>query len=198
MTPSNSKAASKPRNNGFKKSHQQIIEAAIRLISEKGVEAVTIAELARALNVNRTTIYYHFKNREMLIAEVKQWASEQLSKGLDMNLSQRQRIDYITQFVLTNSELIALWIGDLITGNDIHKSYPLWDEFVAGMRLRFENEPEEKVDVEILCLNLLITAIITPRVLKNSVCPEQDIETITERFRAEHLRNLTNRALLED
>src|SRR5512139_457837 len=100
------KAQSRERNNGFRQSHQQMLDGAVRLIAEKGVEALSLAELARALQVNRTTIYYHFKNREQVIAEVKHWAAEQLANGLDSSLSQQERIDYITRFALENADLV--------------------------------------------------------------------------------------------
>ena len=179
----------KQRNKGFQKSHQQMIETAVRIISEKGSEALTLAELARELNVNRTTIYYHFKNREALIKEVKQWSSDQLSRGLDFQMPRQDRIDYITRFVLQNSELVKLWIEDLVTGNNIYQCYPLWDEFVAGVNdLHDDNN---SIDAEVYCLNLIISAVISPRVFKNSISPDADIETIVKRFREERLRNLS-------
>src|ERR1700752_2067815 len=70
-------AAPQKRNKGFEETHREMIETAVRLISEKGVEALSIAALARATGVNRTTVYYHFENREALIAAVKAWSSEQ-------------------------------------------------------------------------------------------------------------------------
>jgi len=185
------KAASRERNNGFVQTHRQMIEAAIRLISEKGVEALSLAELARELNLNRTTLYYHFKNREQLIAEVKQWASQQLTVGLDMELSQQERIEYVTRFVLENSELIKLWIDDLLSGADIRQCYPGWDDFVTGMRDTWSSpEGAPPLDAEVFCLNLLVSAFIAPGVFRNSVAPDASIDSIVARFSAEHSRNL--------
>lgn len=183
------RASSRLRNNGFAQSHQQMLEVAVRLIAESGVEALSMAALARELKLNRTTIYYHFKNREQLIAEVKRWASEQLSSGLDLNLSQQERINYITRFVLENPELIKLWIEDLLSGEDIRQSYPAWDKLIAGMRDKF-NAQGVSVDVEVYCLNMLVSAFIAPGIFRSCIAPEQDIDSIAARIEGEHQRYL--------
>lgn len=186
-TPSTmTRASSRARNNGFIESHRQMLEVAVRLIAESGVEALSMAALARELKVNRTTIYYHFRNREQLIEEVKRWASEQLSTGLDLNLSQQERINYITRFVLENPELVKLWIEDLISGKDIRHSYPAWDKLVSGTREKFD----ATVDVEIYCLTMLVSAFIAPGIFRNCIAPELSIDSIVARFEAEHRRNL--------
>lgn len=194
------KAASQPRNKGFQKSHQQIIDAAIKLISKNGIKALSIAELARELNVNRTTIYYHFKDREQLIAEVKQSAASEISVGMDLNLTQHERIDRIVRFVLENDELIKLWLDDFISSDNIYQSYPLWDTLVNGVREIFAHAPEgsdlRTTDPEIYCLNMLISVVVTPRIYKNSIHPSADVDTVVERFRAERLRTLLHDSLL--
>jgi len=188
----NTKAQSRERNNGFRQSHQQMLEIAVRLIADKGVEALSLVQLAKELNVNRTTIYYHFKNREQLVSEVKQWAAQQLTTGLDSTLSQEQRIDYITRFALENADLVKLWIDDLLAGADIREAYPAWDELVAGIRRSFSAGGAAQIDAEVFCLNLLVTAIVAPRVFKNSVAPGERNESIVARYRREHQRVLAS------
>ncbi len=185
------KAQSRERNNGFLQTHQQLIEAATRLIADKGVDALSLAELARELKVNRTTIYYHFKNREQLISEVKQWASRQLTVGLDLKLSEQERIEFLTRFVLENNELIKLWIGDLLSGADIRQCYPAWDEFVEVMGSSYTLPGGGKLaDPEVFCLNMLISAFITPGVFRSCVAPGASVDEIATRFAAEHKRRL--------
>lgn len=172
-----------------------MIETAVHLISERGVEALSIAAVARAMDVNRTTVYYHFENREALIEAVKQWSSEQLASGLSMAAPQQERIDYITRFVLQNPQLIKLWIDDFIATGDIRERYPFWDTLVEGIP---QGGPRgEGVDAEVYCVILLSSAIIGPRVFKNSVSPDSDIDTIVDRFRGEHQRLLRLVSLLK-
>jgi AcrR family transcriptional regulator len=186
------------RNKGFDDTHQEMIETAVRLISEKGVDSLSIAAMAREMGINRTTVYYHFESREALLEAVKLWSSEQLVKGLSLAVPQQQRMDYITRFVLENPQLIKLWIDDFVSAGDIRTRYPLWDALVQGIAATFaERMPNETLDAEVYCVMLLTSAIIGPRVFKNSVDPSSDIDTIVKRFRLEQQRLLRHDALIK-
>ena len=191
-------ATAQRRNKSFDETHRDMIETAVRLISEKGVEALSIAALARAMNINRTTVYYHFETREMLIDAVKAWSAEQLAKAFNNGGATRgERIDYITRFVLENPELIKLWFEDLVAVGDIRMRYPQWDALVDGIRESFAAfDPDDPVDAEVYCVLLLTSAIIGPRVFKNSVCPAEDKDTVLTRFRGEWQRILRKAGLL--
>ncbi len=186
------------RHKSYNDSHQEMIETAVRLISERGVGALSISAVARSMGIDRTTVYYHFDGLEALIAAVKAWSSEQLAKAFKFDATLEERIDYTTRYVLENPELMKLWMDDFISGNDIRKSYPYWDAMVEGMTIRNSRNPDDLIDAEIYYVNLLTSAIIGPRVFKNSVCPTADAETIVRRFRAERLRLLKESALLQD
>lgn len=197
MTPPST--AIQRRNKGFDDTHREMIDTAVRLISEKGVQALSIAALSRAMGINRTTVYYHFETREMLIDAVKAWSAEQLAKAFDNGGATRgQRIDYITRFVLENPELIKLWIEDLVSVGDIRTRYPQWDALVESTRTSFGGgDPDDPVGAEVYCVLLLTSAIIGPRVFKNSVRPEEDIDTVLTRFRLGWQRIIKNAELLD-
>lgn len=193
-----SEATAQRRNKCFDESHQEMIETAVRLISQKGVASLSIAAVARTMGINRTTVYYHFDSRDALIAAVKAWSSEQLGRAFGLAATQQERIDYITRFVLENPELIKLWIEDFIAVGDIRDRYPLWDALVDGIKSRLPaDSPDGPADAEIYCVILLTSAFIAPRVFRNSVHPEEDIETIVMRFRQEWQRLLKQVALLQ-
>ena len=187
------------RNKGFEDTHQQMIETAVRLISAKGIASLSIAAIARAMNINRTTVYYHFDSRDALLEAVKHWSAGQLAKGLAVVLPQQERMDFVTRFVLENPALIKLWIDDFIAPGDIRTRYPMWDALVEGMAATFAaRPPEEPVDAEIYCVMLLTSAIIGPRVFINSVDPASDIDTVVQRFRQEQQRMLRRDALFRE
>lgn len=191
-------ATTQRRNKGFEDTHQVMIETAVRLISAKGVDSLSISALARAMGINRTTVYYHFESREALIAAVKAWSAEQLARAFKPFAPTAERIDYITRFVLENPELIKLWIEDFISVGDIRDRYPQWDGLVAGIaRDMAADDANEGVDAEVYTAMLLTSAIIGPRVFKNSIRPDADIETVVERFRSERMRVLKQSALVK-
>lgn len=186
------------RNKGFEATHRKMIETAVKLISEKGVEAVSIAALARAMDVNRTTVYYHFDSREKLLEEVKDWSSEQLASAFEPEKPRQVRAEHIFRFVLENPELLKMWIDDALNDGDIRRLYPHWDELVAGMRESFSSETDaEDIDAEVFSINLLTMAFIGPRIFKASVCPEADNELVIERFKKETMRMLDSRSFYD-
>lgn len=182
------------RHKNFDSTHRQMIEAAVRLLSEKGADGMSMSEIARVLGINRTTVYYHFPSRDDLLAAVKAWSSEQLAKAFEPSATQSERIDYITRFVLENPELIRLWIDDFVSGGNIRSSYPHWDELVEGIGRSLSGMG---VDAEVYCVILLTSAFIAPHVFKSAVHPTVDIDRIVRRFRDERLRVLVRDGLAE-
>lgn len=185
------------RNKGFDETHQELIETAVRLISERGTDALSITALAREMGINRTTVYYHFDSREALLHAVSSWATAQLARGMDYNFSQPERIGHISRFALENPELIKLWIDDFVSGADIRESYSCWDPLIEGMRQSLEAaNPGAGIDAEIYCVMLLCASIIGPRVYRNSVNPAATTEEIVGKFVHEHQRVLGRDGLI--
>ena len=193
---SSRKDAQPRRNRGYNATHQTIIEAAIRMISESGVDALSLAALARTSGIHRTTLYYHFDDREALIEAVNEWSAQQLARGFDHDLPQRERIDHIARFVLENSEVIKLFIDDFIAPGDIRHRYSQWDGLVEGIARDLAGKTGDPVDAEVYCVLLLTAAFIAPRVYKHSVRPDLGIEEIVARFSKEQMRRLALDGLL--
>lgn len=184
------------RNKGFDETHQELIQTAVRLISDKGMDALSIAALARAMGINRTTVYYHFEHRQALIDAVTEWSSQQIARGMDQGAPQLDRMGFIDHFVLENPELMKLWIDGFISGRDIRTSYPGWDVMVEGLRPHFAARyPGEEIDVEAFCVIMLSSSIIGLRIFRNGVLPHADIETVISRYMAEQRRQLARDGL---
>jgi len=187
------------RNRGFDETHAEMIETAVRMISERGIDALSIAALAREMGINRTTVYYHFASREALLEAVTDWATGQLAQGMDGAAPQIDRIGAISSFVLGNPELIKLWIDGFVSGGDIRASYSRWDDLVTGVgALLAERFPGDDIDAEVYCTMLLTSAIIGPRVFARSVRPGAAPDEVVARFVREHQRLLRRDGLLKD
>ena len=59
-----------PRHDPDQKTKQIILETAIRLFSEKGLENVNVEDVVKEIGVTRGAFYHYFKSREQLIADV--------------------------------------------------------------------------------------------------------------------------------
>lgn len=164
---------------------------AVRMIAKRGVNEVSIAAMAREMGISRANIYYHFENRDALLAAVKVWATEQMARGMDSGWPVPERTVSVNKLVLENPELIKIWIDDFLASDDIRQNYTMWDPFVEGMQRRFdEQRPEEEIDAEVYCTIMLTAAFIAPRIFAKSVRPDEPIDRILERFVKEQQRVL--------
>lgn len=59
-----------PRHDPDQKTKQHILETAMRLFSEKGLENVNVEDVVKEVGVTRGAFYHYFKSREELIAGV--------------------------------------------------------------------------------------------------------------------------------
>ena len=185
------------RNRGFDETHREMIETAVRLISEKGAEALSIAALSRKMGINRTTVYYLFESREALLHAVANWATDQLAKAMDPTSTRPERLAYNSRFALENPELSKLWIDDFISGADIRDCFTRWDELVGSLQRDFDAAGTE-IDAEVYCVTMLASSVIGPRVFRNSVRPEQSNEEIAARFFKELQRTLKRDGLIAE
>ncbi len=183
--------ASRKRNRGFEETHQALIATAVRLLSEKGIEALSVSALAREAGLNRTTIYYHFPDRDSMVRAVKDWSNQQLARGMETDAPQGERMAHIVNFVMDNPQLMTLWIDDFIAPGDIRDRYSRWDEFVAGLQRSLAlSNPDGNFDAEVYAVMMLAGMIIGPRVFHNSIAPGSDKAAINARFMLEMRRQL--------
>lgn len=175
------------RNRPYNETHQELIRTAVRIISERGVGSLSIVSLARELGVDRTTVYYHFRSRDDLLAEVKAWSADQLSKAFAVDDTREERIDYTIRYGIENPELIKLWIDDFVSGKDIRAIYPRWDVLLTSMQQQLDEDGID-LDIELFFFNMMMVGIIGPRIYKNSLHPEIDTETLVAKYRDELVR----------
>lgn len=171
------------RNRAFDETHAALIETAVRLVSEKGMEGLSLSEVAREAGVNRTTIYYHFDSREALVEAVREWSSRQLAAAFSLIAPSADRTRYIARFVIENPEVIDLWSEEFLAPGRIASRYPEWQGLVEGLGEQLRSNPETaEMDPEAYCTLMLTWAMLGPRVYRNSVRPDLSPEEAIERL----------------
>lgn len=171
------------RNKAFDETHVALIETAVRLVSDKGMEALSLSEVAREAGVNRTTIYYHFESREALVEAVREWSARQLAAAFAPVSTREERTRYIARFVVENPEVVGLWAEEFLSPGNIRDRYPEWDGLVEGMRRQLSSRSETAdMDPEAYCTLMLAWAMLGPRIYRNSVRPDLSPEEAIERM----------------
>jgi AcrR family transcriptional regulator len=67
-----------PPTNPFTERHQEVLEAAMALIAERGFAGASLRELARRVSVSQPSLYHYFDNKEALVEQVTEWYSGQV------------------------------------------------------------------------------------------------------------------------
>jgi AcrR family transcriptional regulator len=67
---------------GEKGTKEQILDAAIDLFSQKGYDAVSIRDIARAVGIRESSIYNHYKGKEDILDSITGYFITELSKPI--------------------------------------------------------------------------------------------------------------------
>ncbi len=59
---------------------QRLIEAAERLVAERGVDSVSVRDITNAAGANSASIHYHFRSKEGLLRAVLEYRAEMMSE----------------------------------------------------------------------------------------------------------------------
>ena len=74
----------------FTQRQVEIIEAATRLIGEKGIQNVTIKHLAKEMGFSEPALYRHFEGKTAILASVLEYFREKMRSGLDPLLAKEE------------------------------------------------------------------------------------------------------------
>ena len=144
------------RYRNFDDTHRILIEKAIDLIAQRGKVGFSVAALARATGINRTTIYYHFDNRDDLMAAVHKASPVQLK----VDPSRWMGVDDIASLIQRNPEMVKAWVDHYTAAGDFVAQYPNWGGLVAQVsRALAELSSAEPGNAEALCDFLLTSAV---------------------------------------
>lgn len=104
-----------PREKRQQRTHQAILDAARKIISTKGVDALSMRGLARAIDYSPAGLYEYFGSKEEIIRAVVEEGFERFTGYLQRVDSQLPPLDYLTElgmayitFALQNPDFFLL------------------------------------------------------------------------------------------
>src|SRR6185436_6344822 len=93
------------RRSDFQRTRERIVEAARRLMGERGPESLTVSAVAHAAGINRTTAYQHFRTRDDLVRAVTEEVVEEVRAFIEARRPILEHIDAIAAYFLERPEL---------------------------------------------------------------------------------------------
>ena len=190
------KVSDQRRNRNYAETHRQLIDRAVYLIGKDGLDALSVATLARHAEMNRSTVYYHFDSRDALLAGIRHWVGERLTEILEVKLDPARRLEQTVQFVLSHCDVVNMWLSDLVGAGSVVERGPYWEILVGALRRGHWVVGKDKgvdsslSDPEVLAAVLLAASLMAPQLFQAAVAPDADINVIAARFASAYERFL--------
>jgi AcrR family transcriptional regulator len=170
--------------------HGAILDAAERLMAERGPEGLTVSEVAHRAGVNRTTAYQHFRTREQVVAAVIGRLSANVGRVLEADLSLGDRVDHMVKLHLDRPEIARLWLFQMLSETPLPKDES-WERFLGGMRtLAASERTQNGIDAEMLGYILLGATLVWSLLARRGAGGTEGAAQATERFTRELKRLL--------
>lgn len=110
------------RRSDFRRTRQRIVEAARRLMGDRGPESLTVSAVAHAAGINRTTAYQHFRTRDELVRAVTEELIAEVGAYLEGQRPIVEHIDAIAGYFLEHPELARLAIHWLLSESPLPRA----------------------------------------------------------------------------
>jgi len=117
------------RQKQSKDRHREILEAAARVITDRGLAETRISDIAERCGVSPGLILYYFESKDRLLVEALTWANDNFyltqSRELRRMQSAREQLDH----------LITMSVPGLLSDSDRLDEWALWVEiWVRALR----------------------------------------------------------------
>jgi AcrR family transcriptional regulator len=177
------------RRSDFERTRRRILEAARRLMAERGPESLTVSAVAHAAEINRTTAYQHFRTRDELVQAVTRELIDEVAARLAEPRPMEERIDVLALYFVEHPEFARLFLHLLLTESPIPRE--AWTLLAQEMRTLTEaagTRPD--VDPEMLGHLLMGVAVLWPLQARNAFEDETRARAATQRLTRELKRLL--------
>lgn len=124
---------------------KKIIDAAITLFGEKGVEKTSLADIARTVGISKGTLYYYYSTKNDLIFDITKVHMEEITGGIFSIIDQKKEtvswqwlLKHLIETLLeseTRTKLHLYLIQEALLGNlelkeRFQKTYTQWFDMV--------------------------------------------------------------------
>jgi AcrR family transcriptional regulator len=161
----------------------KLLRATIDLVTDKGVDALSLKEAAKMANLSRGVAYQHFKDRDHLLREAKSWISSRLQDAVTqfVGASLRDRVIYTTKLVLDNPEAAKLMIADALAGRALDPGHPLY-ELVLQMLKELTASGKARADMDLEIMTYIMLGTIATTIMLGEQHKGKDLDALAERF----------------
>ena len=145
----------------FERTRRRILDAARRLMADRGPESLTVSAVARAADLNRTTAYQHFRTRDDLVRAMTDEVFAEVVRLIAEPRPLPERIDFLAQHFLEHPEIARLALHLMLSESPFPRE--ALESAVAEVRKIIAGPGgQDDVDPEMLLHVLMAVAILWP------------------------------------
>lgn len=122
----------------------EIISVSAQLFQEKGYSAVTMRDIAQAMNIKAASLYNHIKSKQeilvLIVIEIAEEFTNVMNEIVSADISSIQKIEKVIQLhidiTLRNSDALACLNNDWmhLTDNELHYFIKMREEYEQNFR----------------------------------------------------------------
>ena len=182
-------APPRARRSDHHRTRRRILDAARRLMGERGPEGLTVSAVARAAELNRTTAYQHFRTRDELVAAVLAELATEVGARIGAAQPLAQRIDDLVLYFVEHPEIARLSLHHLLGESPFPRE--IWRPYFDEMRtIDGSGQTQDGVDPEMLAQVLMAVALLWPLSARTEYEDPAAVRAATQRFARELKRLL--------
>lgn len=163
----------------------RLLQATVEILAQKGEEGVSLKDAALRANLSRGVAYQHFRDRDHLLSEAKDWITDRMVDSMsildpataDVKLLQMARL------ILFHRDAATLLVSEALAGRELAPDHPITRMLREALQsLKDSGQARPDADVEILTyifLGMVATQIMLSRL------PGADKEQLAQRFTRE-------------
>src|SRR3990172_5749139 len=149
------------RRRDYRSNRRRILAAARRLMAERGLEAITVSEVAHQAGLNRTTAYQHFRTRDELVGALLEELTDEVTRMLIEPKPLGERIDHMAGFLVDHPEIARMTIHQLLSDSPLPRAG--WERYVGELRrLASGRKARAGVDAEMLAYVFASVGMLWP------------------------------------
>ncbi len=173
----------------FERTRRRLLDAARRLMADRGPDGLTVSAVAHAAELNRTTAYQHFRTRDALVAAVSDELVAEIVGLLADPRPLPERIDFLAQHFVEHPEFARFALHLMLAESPFPRA--AWERAEAEVRKVSDGPGGQRgVDAEMLLHVLMAGAVLWPLHARIEFDDARTARRATERFTRELKRLL--------
>lgn len=105
----------KKENMGFQKTHQRIQETLMAMIEKKPIQSITVSDLCKAVDINRSTFYAHFTDIYAVM--------ESICEKLENELIEEYKANYVLGTDMLSNDYMIVFLTHIEQNQGFYKAY---------------------------------------------------------------------------